>query len=58
MTADLVPKIRAYIAELEELLRQLHAGEAGTETALDVERVEQALNLFREMLNKIEVSDR
>jgi len=53
MTDDLAPKIRSHIAELEELLRQLRAGEADMATKLSIDRVEQSLGLFRDMLNDV-----
>lgn len=51
METDLAPKLRAHIAELEALLGQLRAGEADIVTKLSIERVEQSLTLFRDMLD-------
>ncbi len=49
MTDDLTRKIRAHIAELEALLRQLRAADADAATVMSIDRLEQTLALFRAM---------
>ena len=56
MKDDLASWITIHIAELEELRRQLAAGESDAATLLSLERLEQSIGLFRSMLNEVGAS--